>query len=90
MHANAADVGGNNVSINGTTYNTDGLTVAEVLGTQAAETATATTPPPTTPPASSAATTPTTAANGSATASSGSHDFSVHHHHVDHFGHMWA
>ena len=32
MHANAADVGGNNVSINGTTYNTDGLTVAEVLG----------------------------------------------------------
>jgi hypothetical protein len=84
MHANAADVGGNNVSINGTTYNTDGLTVAQVLGTQAAETATATTPP-----TNSAATTPPTAANGSATASSGAHDFNVHHH-VDHFGHMWA
>ena len=53
MHANAADVGGNNVSVNGTTYNTDGLTVAEVLGTQTAEPATATTPPAspaTTPP----------------------------------------
>jgi len=57
MHANAADVGGNNVSINGTTYNTDGVTVAEVLGTQATETT-----PATTPPASSPTTTPVTAA----------------------------
>jgi hypothetical protein len=85
MHANAADVGGNNVSINGNTYNTDGLTVAEVLGTQTAETATATTPP-----ASPATTTPPAGANGSAGASIGAHDFGVHHHHVDHFGHMWA
>jgi hypothetical protein len=84
MHANAADVGGNNVSINGTTYNTDGVTVAEVLGTQATETT-----PATAPPASSPTTTPVAAANGSATASSGAHDFNVHHH-VDHFGHMWA
>ncbi|WP_334357990.1 MULTISPECIES: hypothetical protein [unclassified Bradyrhizobium] len=39
MHGNAADVGGNNVSVTGSTYNTDGVTVAEVLGTPpAAET----------------------------------------------------
>jgi hypothetical protein len=31
MHANAADVGGNNVPITGGTYNADGLTVAQVL-----------------------------------------------------------
>ena len=85
MHANAADVGGNNISINGTTYNTDGLTAAEVLGTQVAETATATTPP-----TSSAGTTSTAGGHGSATTSVGGHDLSVQHHHVDHFGHMWA
>ena len=33
MHANSADVGGNNVPVTGGTYNPDGLTVAEVLGT---------------------------------------------------------
>jgi hypothetical protein len=33
MHANAADVGGNNVPISGGTYNPDGLTVAQVLST---------------------------------------------------------
>ena len=33
MHGNAADVGGNNVPTTGGTYNTDGVTVAEVLGT---------------------------------------------------------
>jgi uncharacterized protein YeaO (DUF488 family) len=32
MHNNAADVGGNNLPVNGGEYNTDGLTVAEVLG----------------------------------------------------------
>ena len=32
MHGNAADVGGNNVPVTGGTYNTDGVTVAEVLG----------------------------------------------------------
>jgi hypothetical protein len=38
MHGNAADVGGNTVPVTGGTYNTDGVTVAEVLGTPAAET----------------------------------------------------
>ncbi len=33
MHANAADVGGNNVPVNGGTYNAAGLTVADVLST---------------------------------------------------------
>lgn len=32
MHANAADVGGNNVPVNGTAYNTDALTAADALG----------------------------------------------------------
>jgi hypothetical protein len=36
MHANAADVGGNNLPTGGGTYNTDGLTAAEVLGQAAA------------------------------------------------------
>ena len=36
MHGNAADVGGNNVAITGVTYNADGLTAAEVLGTAVA------------------------------------------------------
>ena len=40
MHANAADVGGNNLPTGGGTYNTDGLTAADVLG-QAAAVATA-------------------------------------------------
>ncbi|WP_051379705.1 hypothetical protein [Bradyrhizobium murdochi] len=38
MHGNAADIGGNNIPVTGGTYNPDGLTVAEVLGTPAAET----------------------------------------------------
>jgi hypothetical protein len=47
MHANAADVGGNNLPVNGGTYNTDGLTVADVLG--AAPQVAANTPTPATP-----------------------------------------
>ena len=36
MHANSADVGGNNIPVTGGTYNPDGLTVAEVLSTAGA------------------------------------------------------
>ncbi|WP_426526385.1 hypothetical protein [Bradyrhizobium sp. McL0615] len=36
MHANSADVGGNNIPVNGGTYNADGLTVADVLSTAGA------------------------------------------------------
>ena len=38
MHGNAADIGGSNVPVTGGTYNTDGATVAEVLGTPVAAT----------------------------------------------------
>jgi hypothetical protein len=36
MHANSADVGGNNTPVTGGTYNADGLTVADVLSTAVA------------------------------------------------------
>jgi nucleoid-associated protein YgaU len=36
MHANAADVSGNNVPVTGGTYNADGVTVADVLSTAVA------------------------------------------------------
>lgn len=42
MHANAADVGGNNIPVNGGTYNPDGLTVAQVLPQQGPAVAAAT------------------------------------------------
>jgi hypothetical protein len=38
MHGNAADIGGSNVPVTGGTYNTDGATVAEVLGAPVAAT----------------------------------------------------
>ena len=41
MHANSADVGGNNTPVTGGTYNPDGLTVAEVLSTAGAPAAVA-------------------------------------------------
>jgi hypothetical protein len=41
MHANAADVGGNNIPLNGGTYNGDALTIADALST-----ATGPLPPP--------------------------------------------
>jgi hypothetical protein len=58
MHGNAADVGGNNVPVTGGTYNTDGATVAEVLGTLAAAT-----PPAAETPAATAAAADTAAAH---------------------------
>ena len=42
MHANSADVGGNNTPVTGGTYNPDGLTVADVLSTAVAAPAIAT------------------------------------------------
>ena len=44
MHGNAADVGGNNVPVTGGTYNADGVTVTEVLGTPAVAAAPASQP----------------------------------------------
>lgn len=37
MHGNAADIGGSSIPASGGTYNTDGVTIAEVLGTPVAE-----------------------------------------------------
>ena len=65
MHANAADVGGNNLPVNGGTYNTDGLTAADVLG-QATATAAATPAAAGAAQAGAAAATAATAAAGGA------------------------
>jgi hypothetical protein len=55
MHANAADVSGNNVPVTGGTYNADGLTVADVLSTAvAAPAAVAAAAPAATQPAQTA------------------------------------
>jgi len=69
MHANSADVGGNNVPATGGEYNPDGLTVAEVLGTATpapaadAQTAAATTATPAADAHTAAATTTAPAAD---------------------------
>lgn len=101
FHANAADVSGNNVPLNGGTYNADGQTVAEALST-----ATGALPPaPVTPltPASPAA--PVVATNapandvgaaGAAGSSDADHgaagadNQAFAHQHHQHFEHMWG
>ena len=63
MHANAADVGGNNIPVNGGTYNAAGLTAADVLGqVTSAATATANIATAATTAAATTATTAGTAA----------------------------
>jgi hypothetical protein len=92
MHANSADVGGNNVPVNGGTYNADGLTVADVLSTTGAPAAVAAATPaaapadatpavPATAPAVAAA--PAPVATTLAAADAGTHDLAptaVEHH----------
>jgi hypothetical protein len=68
MHANAADVGGNNLPVNGGTYNTDGLTVADVVGQATAAAAATPAAAGTTQGATAAATAATTAPGGAAQA----------------------
>ena len=75
MHANSADVGGNNIPVNGGTYNADGLTVADVLSTAGAPAAVAAVAPATA--AAPAAAAPTAAAAPAATLAAvdaGTHD----------------
>jgi hypothetical protein len=62
MHANAADVSGNNVPVNGGTYNPDGLTVADVLSTAGTAPAAAVAAAPAAPAAATAAAPATAAA----------------------------
>jgi len=86
MHANAADVGGNNLSTNGTPYNTDGLTVADVLGATVTNSSGAVTP--TTPVPISQ---PTHVADAGNIATSPAHDlFASHHVGHAHLGHLWG
>ena len=83
MHANAADVGGNNTPVTGGAYNPDGLTVADVLSTAvaaaapAAPAAPAAAAPPAAAPVAAAppAAAPAAAADApAAAADAGSHD----------------
>jgi len=100
MHANSADVGGNNVPVNGGTYNPDGLTVAEVLSTAGTPAPVAAVTPAATPASSDTA--PVVASAPAATtvpatllaADEGTHDVAptteIHHFDVGHFHHMWG
>jgi hypothetical protein len=96
MHANSADVGGNNIPVNGGTYNADGVTVAEVLSTAGTPAAVAAATPaaaqPEAPAAAPAAAVPTTLA----AVDTGTHDVAPtmpeFHHSGEghHFHHMWG
>jgi hypothetical protein len=103
MHANSADVGGNNIPVNGGTYNPDGLTVADVLSTAGAPAAVAAaTAPGDAVPVAPAAAAPAVVATAAATtvaADTGTHDHApaaVEIHEpafadsAHHFHHMWG
>src|SRR5206468_1143907 len=103
MHANAADVGGNNIPVTGGAYNPDGATVADVLSTAVATPAVAAAPAaasaaqapalPAPSMAASLATTPATAPaahSGADDAAQGEH-VAFHQHQMDThvFAHLW-
>jgi hypothetical protein len=100
MHANSADVGGNNIPVTGGTYNPDGLTVAEVLSTAGAPAAVAAAAPAAAAPAApTVAAAPAAAATTLAANDSGTHDLApasaeTHDSHLaeigHHFHHMWG
>jgi hypothetical protein len=106
MHANSADVGGNNTPVTGGTYNPDGLTVADVLSTASAPAAVANAATPTAPsggapaaggqpaqPAAAAASDSAAAAASTADGTDVSASVAIEHHsaqHHHHFEHMWG
>ena len=102
MHANSADVGGNNIPVTGGTYNADGLTVADVLSTAAAPLPAVAAVAATTAPAAPAAPAPAAttvaavtspATTGAADAGHSADDVVAPHHHVEHnhhFEHVWG
>jgi hypothetical protein len=97
MHANSADVGGNNIPVTGGTYNPDGLTVAEVLSTAGAVVASASIAPATANAAagnnaSAAAPADLVAAHSEPAADDAGAAVAAHHHHhhQTHFEHMWG
>jgi hypothetical protein len=90
MHANSADVGGNNIPVTGGTYNPDGLTVAEVLSS--AGTVAAAAAPAEANASMSAAAVPTAPAASAvsvadAAGTAADHHWSAPQHH--HYEHMW-
>jgi hypothetical protein len=97
MHGNAADVGGHNVPVTGGTYNTDGATVAEVLGTPVAATPPAAETPaatvaavdPAVPHAVAVSVEPMTVATADITAGIADHDHSLAPE-LHHLQHMWG
>ncbi len=97
MHANAADVGGNNIPTTGGTYNPDGLTVAEVLSTAVTATAAVTAAPATQTAASAPVTAPAApvaTADAAAPVTTGTAPTDAHHSPASemahHFHHMWG
>jgi hypothetical protein len=98
MHANSADVGGNNIPVTGGTYNADGLTVADVLSTATAAPlpAVAAVAPDVAPAAPTAATVATIAPASTVAADPGhtAEDFEAGgQHHValnHHLEHVWG
>ncbi len=103
MHANSADVGGNNIPVTGGTYNADGLTVADVLSTAGAPApaaVAAVTPAPAAAQTVAAAPTPAAAPAATLAATdAGTHDAApttadIHHSEIadggHHFHHMWG
>jgi hypothetical protein len=99
MHANAADVSGNNIPVTGGTFNPDGLTVAEVLSTAVATPAVAAAAPATQAAANAAAgagdagasaSGDSHGANGAAEAPLPGSDPGAHFAHGHHFEHMWG
>jgi hypothetical protein len=90
MHANSADVGGNNIPVNGGNYNADGLTVADVLSTAGAAVAVntaAVTQSPAAAPAAQSPAAPASPASSPGHAASDIHPAAIAEtsHHVDHW-----
>jgi hypothetical protein len=102
FHANAADVSGNNVPLNGGTFNADGTTIADALGTATPPLPPAPvsllTPAPQVAQVAAAAppsvtTTPVTVAAAEAQDSDGPASIDAHHwsnEMAHHFHHMWG
>jgi hypothetical protein len=97
MHGNSADVGGNNIPVTGGTYNPDGLTVAEVLGTPVAVTPAAETPAIAVAAAEQPVAAPTVSVEQTALATADvsapavvEHDHSPAPELAHHFHHMWG
>jgi hypothetical protein len=94
MHANAADVGGNNTPATGGTYNADGVTVADVLSTAVAAPAVAAVVPVIPAPAAPTVVAAAPAVQTAVNAPAGPPAIDPHHSAVQemaqHFHHMWG